>query len=856
MKPLNYDNSPCSPTSSNCVIWQGPDLHCIKLCTGDTVSDVIASLATELCTVMDQLSITNYDLSCFDLVGCKPETFQELLQFLIEQICLAQGISPTTVDGKTNDELITVAPCFIVNGITVMTLTDYVIAIGLRVCNIIDQISVINNTLKELDIRVTILENTPPPTFTLPTVASDCILQNSPQIGGLGSPAVPMDQLLSILINDNDYGYCALLDATGLPAYLIDAVLSQCILNTDIQLSSTTGATYSASANWNSNWQTTENNLAASLSNVWVVLCDIYNYLDNPIGLTITETNCQTGIANNANVYGYIDVTSGPYYGPNYESDGVTPTTTLLNKQILCSALNTWFTNYQAANLSYTGGLYIFEYGQPEDYLNLPNKIKSGDAFSWLNPSTALYTGAVVPPGYGIGWVCPNAMLFIAFVNEASYRYHNTNVLPPTLVGQPTALWTTDFNTFVTDYTSFWTSFNAVIYPAYDATATEQNFLLQAYAATNNVDISYAGLSGALGPNYNPALTSFGGTNVGPGSNPYITASQGLWSYGWGSILNKAVDTVTGLLTFTEAEFENDLNNLLLEDESCNSESLIESWDPISQSLVLRQITSCCLDLSVTSEGCLSIDCAPGSLSVVEAGTNVNITSNIVGTTTTYTVNSDPNLETFVANLTINSYFRPDSGSIQAVTPASVNGITDGQTISEYTLVSSNSQAVRAAITSWVPNLSLPTFTFGSFNNATGIFTINDPGTYLIKATAHLKPDNGTTVFWSGPATFSATPTVGELESAFLAIGSFYIGITPDNTSDVYVADSQTLTPGIDKCVELSTSKVIITDTTIDLKVKVLNTTNRSYSGTGYTFADSISFSIIKLRNNLTITQL
>ena len=142
MKPLNYDNSPCSPISSNCVIWQGPDLHCIKLCTGDTVSDVIANLATELCTVMDQLSITNYDLSCFNLVGCKPETYQELLQFLIEQICLSQGLSTTSIvtNGKTDDVLITVAPCFIVNGITVMTLTDYVIAIGLRVCNIIDQI--------------------------------------------------------------------------------------------------------------------------------------------------------------------------------------------------------------------------------------------------------------------------------------------------------------------------------------------------------------------------------------------------------------------------------------------------------------------------------------------------------------------------------------------------------------------------------------------------------------------------------------------------------------------------------------------------------------------------------------------
>ena len=47
MKPLNLDNKPCSPISSNCVIWQGPDIPCIKLCTGDTVSDVVAKLATD-----------------------------------------------------------------------------------------------------------------------------------------------------------------------------------------------------------------------------------------------------------------------------------------------------------------------------------------------------------------------------------------------------------------------------------------------------------------------------------------------------------------------------------------------------------------------------------------------------------------------------------------------------------------------------------------------------------------------------------------------------------------------------------------------------------------------------------------
>jgi len=514
MKPLNYDNSPCSPTSSNCVIWQGPDLDCIKLCKGDTISDVIASLATELCNVMDQLSITNYDLSCFNLVGCKPETYQELLQFLIEQICLAQGISPITIDSKTNDILITVAPCFIVNGITVMSLTDYVTAIGLRICSIIEQITIINDTLNLLNIRVTDLEDAVPYVYTLPDIPADCILAPG---------SYPIDQVLNELMNNDTLGYCALLSVTGTPANLISSVLSQCILNTDLRLS--TGTAFSTAANWEPLWNTTNVTVAASLKNIWVVLCDIYTYL---------------------------------------------------------------------------------------------NTLKS---------------------------------------------------------------------------------------------------------------------------------------------------------------------------------------------------------------------------------------------TVVAAGDGISVTSATVGNVITYTVTNDY-LETFVANLTINANFSPASGAIASSTPSLVDGIIDGQTIIRYTDVASNSQSVIAGVGAWVPNANLPTISFGSFDNTTGVFTINDSGTYLIKATAHLKPDNSSSVFWSGNATFSATPTVEQLESAFLAIGSFYIGITPDDTSNLYVADSQTLTPSIDKNVEISTSKVITTAIPIELKVKVLNTTNRSYDGKAYTVKDFISFSIIKLRNNLTVTQL
>ena len=132
MKPINLDNSPCSPISSNCVIWQGPDIPCIKLCRGDTISDVINKLAIELCNIMDLLDVNGYDLSCFDLASCKPQNIQELIQFLIERICALEAVdaaaaaTPTTTVNPARstsaDTLVTVAPCFIVGGITKMLL--------------------------------------------------------------------------------------------------------------------------------------------------------------------------------------------------------------------------------------------------------------------------------------------------------------------------------------------------------------------------------------------------------------------------------------------------------------------------------------------------------------------------------------------------------------------------------------------------------------------------------------------------------------------------------------------------------------------------------------------------------------
>ncbi len=77
MKPYssNTQKESCSPISSNCIIWQGPDLPCLSLCKGDTVSDVVYKVASELCNIQAATDIDTVDFSCLlNLCTTTPDT--------------------------------------------------------------------------------------------------------------------------------------------------------------------------------------------------------------------------------------------------------------------------------------------------------------------------------------------------------------------------------------------------------------------------------------------------------------------------------------------------------------------------------------------------------------------------------------------------------------------------------------------------------------------------------------------------------------------------------------------------------------------------------------------------------------
>jgi hypothetical protein len=295
MKPLNFDNSPCSPTSSNCVIWAGPDLKCINLCRGDSITDVVEKLATELCAILDTLNINSYDLDCFNLVNCAPSTFTDLINFLILKVCELENI-PVTPDvppsnGCPTDCIVSIAPCFVNGTTTTMNLTEYVIAIGEKICAIIDVNALQDIAIADLDVRVTDLENTSPPSYTTPTFTLGCTIDTLPS----GSTQA-IDLILQVFINDI---WCTYVSTTGDAGLLATAIANQTVASTDLSIANPLAQmSVQYAVLWSTQLPTPT--VAGTINNIWACIEDLRN------GKT-TLTALDTATIN-------MTVTGGPAY--------------------------------------------------------------------------------------------------------------------------------------------------------------------------------------------------------------------------------------------------------------------------------------------------------------------------------------------------------------------------------------------------------------------------------------------------------------------------------------------------------------------------------------------------------------
>ena len=279
MIPVNNKHiAPCSPISSNCVIWQGPDIPCIGICNGDTVSDVVGKLGDELCSIIDATCQCNPDLSGLDL-SCLPVNtplnLEAVLQAIIDYVC---SLNPGGGGSLPN---ITLPTCLryndpLGNPVTQLPLDQFAILLGNKICLILSDITNLQVAVASLQSRVTILENCVLPcTPSTPggdiDILSDCLFPGT---------LVPISQLVSAL----EDGFCAFRDAVGSITLINSAISSQCLFGTTPKLSG--NGNYGSTAGW----VNTPTTLAESNINQWLVICDLYAAIKS-----IQDNCCVTG---------------------------------------------------------------------------------------------------------------------------------------------------------------------------------------------------------------------------------------------------------------------------------------------------------------------------------------------------------------------------------------------------------------------------------------------------------------------------------------------------------------------------------------------------------------------------------
>jgi hypothetical protein len=291
LEPTNTQRS-CTPLSSNCVTWQGPDISCINLCKGDSISDVTYKVAVELCTLLDELKVSGFDVSCFPPISPRPETIKDIIQFILDQICSIQNtpaVNSPADCATTLACLVPVPPCLqypnpLGDMVVELSVTDFATLIGNTVCGIIDGTVTINKTLAQHTKSIDSISQVVFPAGGLVKSVQDQLIVPSAECITKSTNVPIVD-----FVQELELAFCNLQTATGNPSEITSAIGQQCInLDTLPTLSNPT-ISMSSLPGWLGGGNAT--NMAAAVNNLWVTLCDMRSAVQNVVN-NCCNTTC------------------------------------------------------------------------------------------------------------------------------------------------------------------------------------------------------------------------------------------------------------------------------------------------------------------------------------------------------------------------------------------------------------------------------------------------------------------------------------------------------------------------------------------------------------------------------------
>ena len=271
----NSNKENCAPISSNCILWQGPDLPCLSLCREDSISDIIYKLADEVCDIKNSFNYTSVDLQCI-LTVCNvitPEptkTLNNILNLIITKVCclsdIVNAINLTPPEEKQVVLTTCLKPYLSPTGVpyTSLPVSEYLYWFALKYCETVVIVDNHEVRITTLENEVDILMNTPPP--EIPQVTTDCI--SGPGV----VPGIPTD--IDLVVDLLEKEYCQVVAALGPATDIVKTKAAGCAPALWANPTSLADSTRTLPAIY-PGWNTTPANLAQALVNLWITVCDL-----------------------------------------------------------------------------------------------------------------------------------------------------------------------------------------------------------------------------------------------------------------------------------------------------------------------------------------------------------------------------------------------------------------------------------------------------------------------------------------------------------------------------------------------------------------------------------------------------
>lgn len=261
MKP-KFKNTTCPDVTSNqCVVWEGGEIKCLGICNGDSLAEAEKIIADKVCELAKELDLGEVDLSCILATDPADKNLKKVLEVILENQCtlkeLVDSINTDSPDTGLNLNLKCLKRFDEFGNEIPQDLTQVLQSAVNMLCVHDNDIALLKNRLGELEDYVETIPTTPPEV-------------EEPKINTCLTPGLRSTSEVVPMVAQE---VCDLKTIVGSLEEVSSSLSQQC---------SNLNATYQIEQGW----QTTVNNIAQAIGNIWIVLCDVKDRL------TLIENNC------------------------------------------------------------------------------------------------------------------------------------------------------------------------------------------------------------------------------------------------------------------------------------------------------------------------------------------------------------------------------------------------------------------------------------------------------------------------------------------------------------------------------------------------------------------------------------